>query len=160
MCSQKNRLVLSNNEALHKHEASRGNVNALKRAQTRTEEVNHRSPLLELPPVQLQAWVNGPIQRVGASMHITGLSTWMRKPWIMTANDPVYRSKNKKTTLYCSQPRNAQNWETTHHGRPKRHGHLKRCFAGSAYVQAGDQPAEIWTPYYPYRGPRGILPFA
>jgi hypothetical protein len=40
---------------------------------------------------------------------------------------------------------------TTHRGRPKRHGHLKRCFAGSAYVQAGDQPAEIWTLYYPGR---------
>ena len=34
-----------------------------KRAQTRTEEVNHRSPLLEPQPVQLQAWVNGQIER-------------------------------------------------------------------------------------------------
>ena len=64
-----------------------------KRAQTRTEEVNHRSPLLEPQPVQLQAWVNGPIQRVGASMHIAELSTWMRRPWLITANNPVYCSK-------------------------------------------------------------------
>ena len=46
-----------------------------KRAQTLTEEVNHRSALLEPQPVQLQAWVNGPIQRVGASLHIAELST-------------------------------------------------------------------------------------
>ena len=48
---------------------------------------------------------------------------------------------------------------TTHRGRPKRHGHLKRCFAGTAYVQAGDQPAEIWTLYYPYGWPRRIPSF-
>ena len=29
-------------------------------------------------------------------LRITGLSTWMRRPWIMTANNPVHRSKNER----------------------------------------------------------------